>query len=378
MSRLGRSWTGAVLATAAVGSVTAAMGPSAAQAAQNDAAPGYEVIASGLNNPRGIAVLEDGTVLVAESGTGKPGCAAGKECVGATGSVYRYAGGGSRSSGRVVTGLQSVAVGPKGPQEPISATGPNDVAPGPYGGFVVLNGGGGNLEHRATLGEDGKRAGTLYQSRSGRMLGDLVKYETDADPDWVLGHAPTPQEPTTAHSNAWRFAQTRNGWLVADAGGNDLVRVPGYGRISTETVLPDSKTADGTPVQAVPSGVVVAHDGTIYVSDMGALKPGASRIWKIVPGHKPQVLVNGLTALSDLALDSNGNLVALSLTGGYTQTGPLPGKIFKVDTGSKAVTEVPTDGKLSMSTGLGIGPDDEIYVTNKSVGTNGELVRITQ
>ncbi|HET6358295.1 ScyD/ScyE family protein [Streptomyces sp.] len=376
MSRLGRSWTGAVLATAAVGSVTAAMGPSAAQAAQNETTPGYEVIASGLNNPRGIAVLRDGTVLIAESGTGKPGCAAGTECVGATGSVYRV--GGGRSSGRVVTGLQSVGVGPKSPQEPVSATGPNDVAPGPRGGFVVLNGGGGNLEHRATLGEDGKYAGTLYQSRSGRVLGDLVKYETEADPDWVLGHAPTPQEPTTAHSNAWRFAQTRTGWLVTDAGGNDLVKVPGWGRPSTETIFPDSKSADGKPVQAVPSGVVVAGDGTIYVCDMGALKPGASRIWKIVPGHKPQVLVNGLTALSDLALDSKGNLVALSLTGGYTQTGPLPGKVHKIDTLSKEVTEVPTGDKLSMSTGLGIGPHDEIYVTNKSVGTSGELVRITQ
>lgn len=375
MSRLGRSWTGAFVAAAVVGTATAAIGPGAAQAAQNSTTPGYEVVASGLNNPRGIAVLRDGTVLVAESGSGKAGCAAGAECVGATGSVYRY---GPGKDGRVVTGLQSVAVGPQNPQQPISATGPNDVAPGPYGGFVVLNGGGGTVEHRATLGADGDLAGTLYQSRSGRLVADLVKYETEADPDWVLGHKPTPQEPTTAHSNAWRFAQTRSGYVVTDAGGNDLVGVSGRGKVSTEAVFPDSKGPDGAPAQAVPTGVVVTRSGTVYVADMGAMKPGASRVWKIVPGHKPELLVSGLTALSDLAQDSKGNLIALSLTGGYQQNGPTPGKLYSIDTRSKQATEIPTGDKLSMSTGLGVGPRDEIYVTNKSVGTTGELVKITR
>ena len=194
----------------------------------------------------------------------------------------------------------------------------------------------------------------------------------------MLQHQPTQNEPSTVHSNAFHFTPARDGgYLVVDAGGNDLLRVSPSGRISTVTVFPDSKRADGTSAQAVPTGVVQTSDGTIYVADMGGIKPGASRIWKILPGKKPQVFAKGLNALSDLALDRAGNLIALSMTGGYTQTGPTPGKLFKVDTNTKDITEIPTGDKLSMATAVGVGPHNEIYVVDKSSGADGELVRIT-
>ncbi|MFD9796030.1 ScyD/ScyE family protein [Streptomyces sp. NPDC059070] len=407
MSRIRRSWSGAFVAAAAVGTLAATLVPGPAQAAPKEAkataaTANIEVIASKLNNPRGLSVQADGTILIAESGIGKPGCAPGTKCVGLTGSVYRVKG---TQQGRVVTGLASSAVAPTNPYEPISAAGPNDVEAN-GSGYLVLSGFGGGTDDRAALGKDAAKLGTL-QTSSGWVVGDPVKHETLLDPDWILGHPANPEE-ASIHSNAWRFARNGRGFLVTDAGANDLIGVGFGGRTTTEAIFPDNElpaqgpaaapsakekkaleslvpqtktvAADGTvKVQSVPSGIVKGKDGAFYVSDMGGLRPGGSRIWRIVPGHRAEVFASGLTAVSDLAQDKDGNLIALTLTGGFQQQGPpLPGKLSKIDIKTKAVTEIPTDGKLAMSTGLAVGPDDAIYVTNNSVGTEGQLIKITQ
>ncbi|WP_329402106.1 ScyD/ScyE family protein [Streptomyces melanogenes] len=412
MSRIRRSWSGAFVAAAAVGTLAVTLIPGPAQASPKEAkaaagttagaTANIEVIASKLNNPRGLSVQADGTILIAESGVGKPGCAPGTKCVGLTGSVYRVKG---TQQGRVVTGLASSAVAPTNPYEPISAAGPNDVEAN-GSGYLVLSGFGGGTDDRAKLGADAAKLGTL-QTASGWVVGDPVKHETLLDPDWILGHPANPEE-ASIHSNPWRFARNGRGFLVTDAGANDLVGVGFGGRTTTEAIFPDNElpapggaaapsakekkaleslapqaktvAADGTvKVQAVPSGIVKGADGAFYVADMGGLRPGASRIWRIVPGHRAEVFASGLTAVTDLAADKNGNLIALTLTGGFQQQGPpLPGKLNRIDLKTKAVTEIPTDGKLAMSTGLAVGPNNEIYVTNNSVGTEGQLIKVTE
>ncbi|AKH85815.1 hypothetical protein AA958_30410 [Streptomyces sp. CNQ-509] len=371
MSSKNRKWKRAVLSAGVLGGVTAVTLPAPAVADETE--PAIEVVAGELNNPRGLHVDRHGRILVAESGKGMAGCEAGKQCVGATGSVYRIDG---RKQGRVVNGLPSLAAGVANPQQPISATGPVDVEPSAFG-YVVLNGGGNTNEFRAGLGAGAKHLGTLRHS-AGHTLADLVDYETRMDPDWVLGEPPTPNEPSSVQSNAWRLAKTgKGGYLATDAAGNDLLGISAFGSIRAEAVFPGN-TVNGQLSEAVPGGVVETRDGTVYVSDMGALKPGAARIWKIAPGHRPVVFAEGLTAVSDLALDKSGDLVALTITGGYGPEGPKPGAVNVVDTGTGDVTPVETGDRLTMSSGVAVGPDDEIYVTNNSVGTSGEVLKITR
>lgn len=404
MSRLSRSWSGAILTAAAVGSVTATLIPGPAQAAPKKNAPALEVIADNLHNPRGLNVQQDGTILVAESGVGKPGCAEGETCVGATGAVYRVKG---DEQGRVVEGLPSLAEGSADPDAPVSPAGPNDVE-AVSGGYLVLNGFGGGTERRDALGEAAGPLGTLYSTGYGRhhkragVRGDLVDHETRLDPDWVLGHPPGDEE--SVHSNPWRFARADDGYLATDAGGNDLVGISRRGKTTTEAVFPDNlidpppggqqpsaqqrellasltgqqpaQEGDKVAAQSVPSGVVQGPDGAFYIAEMGGLAPGASRIWRMEAGHRPQVFAEGLTAVSDLALDGEGSLIALTLTTGYQPGGALPGELNRIDLETKEVTEIPTDGKLLMSTGLAVGPAGEIYVTNNSVGAQGQLVRV--
>jgi hypothetical protein len=374
MSRIRRSWKATILATAAAGSVTALLLPvsahatagAAPRAAAHATEPTYEVIAQQLKNPRGISVQKDGTVLVAESGEGKIGCGAGETCVGATGAIYQVKG---STQGRVLTGLPSLSAGANASG---SAAGPTDVEK-TSGGYTVLNGVGDSVDQRATFGEDGKLLGTL--NRNGRVIGDLVKHESTQDPDASMGHTPS------VLSNAWRFlSSTRGGYLVTDAAGNDVLSVFNwFGWVKTRAVLPDTVLADGTKVQAVPGGIVEAPDGTVYISDIGALRPGLARIWKMSPGQQPQVLISGLTAVIDLAMDSQGDLIALTHSQGYQQGAPpLPGKLNKIDVATRTVTEIPTANRLAVATGVAVGPHDEIYVSNQGVGLNGQLVKITQ
>lgn len=350
--------------------------PTAGTGESREAEVRIRTVATGLKNPRGVDADPDGTVLVAESGEGRPGCDTddGTPCAGRTGAVYRVKG---QRQGRVVTGLPSAAVTMDDTRQTV-VTGPVDVARGPFG-YVVLNGGGTDVEFRTRLGRDAAGLGTLHRAPAGRTYADLVAYESRMDPDWVLGHEPTEAEPTSVQSNASRLAGNgRDGYLVTDSAGNDLLGVSRSGKVTTEAVFPDN-TAGGERSEAVPGGVVRAPDGTVYVSDMGGLRPGGARIWKIEPGHRPHVLAEGLTAVSDLGLDSSGDLVALSLTTGFGADGvPRPGALHEVDTDTGEVAGIATGDRLMMANGLAVGPDDELYVTNDTVGTDGELLEITR
>ena len=82
-------------------------------ARQGSGGGGLEVVADGLDNPRGIGFGPDGALYVAESGSGGPGpdnCIAspegGQACFGRTGAVTRIT---RRSQHRVLTGLATGA-----------------------------------------------------------------------------------------------------------------------------------------------------------------------------------------------------------------------------------------------------------------------------
>ena len=85
-----------------LGATTLMMAGMAPATAQN----GAQVVASGLNNPRGLTFSPNGGLYVAEAGTGGSGpCFAGPEgpaCFGHSGCVTRIDGSGQR---RVLTGV---------------------------------------------------------------------------------------------------------------------------------------------------------------------------------------------------------------------------------------------------------------------------------
>src|SRR5919108_5761738 len=101
---------GAVASLLALATVAAPAGPASA-ASPSTAAGRDQVVARGLNNPRGIAFGPDGALYVAEAGAGGAGpCLTGPEgeqvCFGSSGAVTRVWRG---TQHRVQGGLPSLA-----------------------------------------------------------------------------------------------------------------------------------------------------------------------------------------------------------------------------------------------------------------------------
>ena len=72
-----------------------------------------EVLAEGLNAPRGITVGADGSIWVAEAGSAGETCldeAAGGFCFGPTGAITRIADG---TAEHVIEGIMSAGAGPR-------------------------------------------------------------------------------------------------------------------------------------------------------------------------------------------------------------------------------------------------------------------------
>jgi hypothetical protein len=351
----------------------AALLPAAPAAAHRDKSP--RVVASGLDNPRGLAVDHRGTVYVTEAGTGGSGpCLTGPEgdqvCAGATGAVTKAWHHGQK---RILEGLPSVAA-PGGD----SAIGPSDIHLRHWGGAYLTVGLGADPAARDALGELGPSFGLLHKlSHFGglRTVADIAAFEATANPDGGLPDS-------NPHSVTTRWGRT----YVVDAGGNSLVRVHRSGEISTVAVFPD-RLVDAPPgipglppqlpMQAVPTSVVVGPDGALYVSQLTGFPfvPGAANIYRVEPGSEPEVYASGFTNVTDLAFDRHDNLYVLEFAANGILSGDPTGALIRVHRDGSH-EPVAIEGLVN-PTGLAVGRKGELYISNHGAEAGaGEVLRL--
>ncbi|MCW2811273.1 MAG: hypothetical protein JWP61_1731 [Friedmanniella sp.] len=118
-------------------------------------------------------------------------------------------------------------------------------------------------------------------------------------------------------------------WLLADAGGNDLLSISRRGKVSTVAVLPAQPavaTAEAVAAlklpacvvgvtyrfEPVPTDVEVGHDGYLYVTTLagGPAEFGPrSSVYRVNPrnGHL-KLLITGLAGATNLALGRDGEI----------------------------------------------------------------------
>lgn len=350
---------------AAVMGAAAVLGPTPSAGA---ARPRVEVLLDGLNSPKGLAMTADGNLIIAQGAFGPPAPVLALSLRG-------------RDRGTVTevtppASLIDVAI------SPLDGTGWG-IGPSPTGESSVL----------------------YHQLADGTIVEVLDLYAYQAtDPDPVDQDMP----PNPFESNPYGLTVMANGdALVADAAGNDLVRVTPDGvattvarfdleLMSTDHLPPGFPVPAEMTAEAVPTAVTVGPDGAIYVGELSGFpfRPGTSQVWRIeadaegawcsvtTPDDDCTVYAEGFTAIQDIAFNPrNAKLWVLELAAdgvlafeaGFEPGGEFPPAVLKGVRSGRATEAFA--GQLSEPGGLVVSGDGKIYVTD-GVFTGGRVVRL--
>lgn len=375
------------LVTGFVAVVVASTGAALVAApAEASGTPGIHVVASHLNNPRGLTMSADGHLYLAEAGRGgATHCftdpVMGTTCAGLTGSIDLVT---SHGVSRLVSGLVSVA-------------GQGGVA---AEGMVAVSASRGQLYGQFAGNTVGVAQAPLPAFLVKAALRDFGQF------GWVGGNDFHPIAGVGDHDFAWadkhkhlvpdQFPDSNpNGVLVTggrrfvvDAGANTLDEVTADGRAHVLTFL---GTPDGSPTDSVPTCAAKGPDGALYVAELlgGNFAPGNARVWRIdvsSGGAKKSVWARGLTTVQGCGFDRWGNFYATEFEVSGLDEGPTAdprGAVVKIAPDRKRT--VLGLGQLFFPSGFAAGKDGSVYVSNCSIAPasgfgpcpdGGQVVRI--
>jgi hypothetical protein len=231
-----------------------------------------------------------------------------------------------------------------------------------------------------------------------RQLASLLAYEAAENPDAANLYGLVDLDPACAaeveallggqvvypgqvDSNPYAVAFDRGGYVVADAGGNDIVRVDANGRVSTVAVLPPIETTLGPEVveefgapecvvgatyraEPVPTDVEVGPDGSYYVSSLPGFPeaPGTGSVFRVTRSGSVDLVATGFSGAVDLAVTEDGTIYVAELFGGQISQ--------IVDGDASALVEVIEPAAVE------VAPDGTLYATTDAFG-NGRVVIVT-
>jgi sugar lactone lactonase YvrE len=135
----------------------------------------------------------------------------------------------------------------------------------------------------------------------------------------------------------------------------------------------------------VPTSATRGPDGAYYVGTLAeGAGNGAARVWRVVPGHAPQVYIDGLTAVVDIAFGPDGSLYASEFVTDATDENS-GGAVVRVRPGGRRT--VLGEGSLFFPGGVAVDRHGNLYVANWSIlpatgspdappGARGQVVRL--
>lgn len=325
---------------------------------------GCTVVASGLYNPRYVAVDADGTVYVTEAGhsgdtpifatpgAGTPVAADPVTVAGTTGQVTKIAPDGTQSV--LTTGLASITFGTE-------VVGPAGIAIS-NGTIYVATGGPGPMTP-AVAPIEGSNSIISIDPATGEattLTNNIGAYEISDNPD-----------PNAIDSDLYGLAAGADGSLyVADAGGNVVYKVNAAdGTFATLAVIPglampgfsNPLRGGAEEIDPVPTSAYVAADGTVYVGLLsgGPFPPGGAKVQTIAADGTVSDFVNGLTTVVDVTASPDGTLYASELSTNFAgAAGPEPGQVVRLNADG---TFTPVATGLFLLNGIAFDTDGSFY-----------------
>ncbi len=376
----------------------------------------FEVVAQGLDSPRGLSCAPAGDpalVYVAEAGKGGSTenefyiAADGRPAfVGDSGAVGRVRT--DLSYERVMTGLASSAAADSVGGF-LDANGPNDVIFFDTGEMAVVMGLATNLTVREGLTSPGaEKLGTLLD-REGEIIADLALFEGEQNSDGRMipegcGLASFVADYT---SNPFR-GQGGAAALIVDPGANSVLSVQPSGDIEViasdfpdqiqsmpdlSPVLGGNQTtcpplgpglppAGPLPSQSVPTSIACPTDSSLEGCLVGELTGlpfalGSANVYNISPPNDYAVSASGFTTIVDVAMDDNGTLFVLEyarrgLPGIFGILPPLGG-LYRIDQGIRTQLD---GGTLTAPNGLAVC-DGYLYLSDLTrIAGQGRILRM--
>jgi hypothetical protein len=357
-------------------------------------------VATGLNNPRGLAFGPGGILYVGEAGLGAGNGSGGVGLgLGFTGSVseVRDVSSANPTYQRIITGLASNA-------DSGGVTGPDGVSPLGNGDIHIII-----SESTEKILADDPNADPPAANQLGRLLkssqsGDwkVVADVGDFNYEWSAQNKDAPWAPAGQFPDANPYAvlSVPSHQYVADAGSNTIDEVSQNGSIRVMAFVPNPLVNLGGRVipvaDSVPTCVAQGPDGYLYV---GTLAFGAyfasghtaqSKVYRFNPALWNAVLTDsdvwasGFYPITGCGFGPGGFYV----TEYFTTSSGAPGALINIalnHDGSAGARTTMGGGQLKFPNSFAAGPDGSVYVSNHSTAPGvaqspgapvGQVVRV--
>ena len=236
------------------------------------------VVVTGLSSPRGLAPLDDGSLLIAEVGGGR---------------LLRLSLDGAMDV--VYDRIPHTLDGPEGAPAGVSAA----LSMGEAYYYVVGEG-------------------------SGKEFSELYRLVPGERPERVTGIEPLGIRGEDGLTNPYDLvADGAGGFLVSDAGRNAVRHVSAEGEVTDYALFPDRPVPGGSAgdtMDVVPTGMTRGPDGALYLASLtGYPYPsGAAYVYRLQDRNgdgdaldegEVTVYAEGFTAATDLTFDADGTLL---------------------------------------------------------------------
>jgi hypothetical protein len=346
-------------------------------AAANMHDAGGTVVATGLNNPRQLAIGPRGALYVTEAGLGAGDESTGaEEGLGTSGSVtvIERPASAQPQQHRGLTDLTSAAEMENGE---LDTVGPDGIAFGGPAGLGPMY--------------------LLFGAHGPAGLGQLMEYSASGTATDVADVGSADYTWTGDHSDLWEEFPDANPYgvlalpghlYVVDAGANTLDEVMPNGDVNVLAYFPNYADVGGIR-DAVPTCVAQGPDGALYIGTLALVErfqigQGQARVYRVDPSQTnpndldtilniATVWASGFDTITSCAFGPNGDFYATEMFGGDS----MGGDVVHVPFYNPDHKDRFGEGSVVNPTGIAVG-EGSVFVSSHGNSTDagmGEVVR---